>query len=59
MHACPQMDCSLIITKDHVDFVDVKARVHKDEYVGISSIKERPRKVALCASPPVFIYLID
>jgi hypothetical protein len=36
-----------LISKDFVDFVEFKARVHKDEYVGISSSKERPQKVGI------------
>jgi len=38
-----QVECSIIVTKERIDFVQLLARVESQDFVGISSTKERPQ----------------
>lgn len=35
----------MIVAKDHIDFVELRARIHNHEFLGISSIKESKSQV--------------
>ena len=40
-----QVNCSMIVANDHIDFVELRARIHRNEFVGISSVRESVSQV--------------
>lgn len=48
-----QVPGSLVVTKEHIDFVEVRAHIRQEDFVGISSVKgaePSPLKVRRLAS---------